>query len=170
MSQPNRSIIAKCRVRLGGRLYRPNAEVPEAVLEQHAEAAERLLEAGSLGVPQHHDDDDATGGADAPAGQQDSASGQPNGADSSRGNTDPLPGYRGHEIVDAQLDNLPEGLDRALVEAVIKLEVENDDHWTNDGKPDANALSQTLGRQVKAAERDQLLGDLGAWLQPADAE
>lgn len=38
--------------------------------------------------------------------------------------------------------------------AIGKLDPDNKDHWTADGKPDANALSDLLDRRVSAAERD----------------
>ncbi len=45
--------------------------------------------------------------------------------------------------------------DADLLGAIDLLEEDNDAHWTNDGKPDANALSSILGRNVSAAERDK---------------
>ncbi len=42
-----------------------------------------------------------------------------------------------------------------LSEAIDLLKEDNEAHWTNDGKPDAKALSSILGRNVSAAERDE---------------
>lgn len=41
-----------------------------------------------------------------------------------------------------------------IIEAIGKLEVGNEAHWTKGGLPDAKVLSDMLNHPVKAAERD----------------
>jgi hypothetical protein len=43
----------------------------------------------------------------------------------------------------------------SLLEAIAQLDPENGEHYTATGKPKADALSELLGREVSAAERDE---------------
>lgn len=45
----------------------------------------------------------------------------------------------------------------AIRDAIGELDEDNEDHWTNDGKPDARALTSILGWQVTSDERDDAL-------------
>lgn len=45
----------------------------------------------------------------------------------------------------------------AIKEAIDKLDAENDDHFTETGKPSVTALSQILGWHVNAKDRDEAL-------------
>lgn len=45
----------------------------------------------------------------------------------------------------------------AIRDAIGELDEDNEDHWTNDGKPDARALTSILGWQVTSPERDEAL-------------
>lgn len=43
-----------------------------------------------------------------------------------------------------------------VVAAILELEDDNPAHWTEEGKPDSNALSSVLGGDVKAKQRDKV--------------
>lgn len=45
----------------------------------------------------------------------------------------------------------------AIAKAIGELDIDDDDAYTNDGKPDARKLTQMLGWQVTAKERDEAL-------------
>lgn len=170
---------AHTRLRVGGRVIKPGeltADDVELIREAlDIKALNRLVAQGVLDI--RLDNANSTtaapagqpepppGGGDAGAGGDANASGQSNGE--SRGNTSIAPGYRGYEIDADTMESLPDDLDRALVEVWRALDVKDEKHWTTDGKPDANALTRGLGRQVKADERDALVAALAAWLKPA---
>jgi hypothetical protein len=45
----------------------------------------------------------------------------------------------------------------AIIQAIDKLDLDNESHYTSDGKPSAVALTQILGWQVTKEDRDQAL-------------
>lgn len=50
----------------------------------------------------------------------------------------------------------------AIKTAIAELDPNDEAHWTKDKKPDATVLSERLGWQVKAAERDQAWAEVSS--------
>lgn len=57
-----------------------------------------------------------------------------------------------------------------LVRAIRALDPDDPAHWTKSGKPDATALTERLGRQVSAAERDEAWAEVREFSVKAPAE
>lgn len=124
-------------------------------------------------------------GAGSPTGTGGGAGGSepnPDGAraQSKAGDNDPLPpapGRRGYAYpADLFGDNglpvteLPEDVAAPLLQAVAELDASADALWTADGKPQAKALTDAVGRTVSADERDALVDALAQWLGGDNAD
>ncbi|MCE7638384.1 HI1506-related protein [Vibrio fluvialis] len=57
-----------------------------------------------------------------------------------------------------------------LVDAIKQLNPENEEHFTKAGKPELKPLSAILGREVKAAERDEVWNAIQAAAESTDGE
>ncbi|MCG6213432.1 HI1506-related protein [Vibrio furnissii] len=57
-----------------------------------------------------------------------------------------------------------------LVDAIKQLDPENEGHFTKAGKPELKPLSAILGREVKAAERDEVWNIIQATAESTDGE
>ena len=51
--------------------------------------------------------------------------------------------------------------DEKVARAIRELDPDNDDLWTNAGKPEARAISEALGVKVHGAQRDRVWGNMG---------
>lgn len=58
---------------------------------------------------------------------------------------------------------------QAILAAIDELDEDNEAHWTNDGKPDARALTSILGYQVTSAERNEAMKIAASDNPPAPA-
>ena len=181
------ALVAKFRVRLrAGHAHPGQRLTAEQVAELGAVSTSAVVDMIARGdlipVPADAGEDTTreAGPKGGNAGGRQPGAGSPTGTGGGAGGSEPLPpapGRRGYAYpADLFGDNglpvteLPEDVAAPLLQAVAELDASADALWTADGKPQAKALTDAVGRTVSADERDALVDALAQWLGGDNAD